>query len=76
MTETIDLSTMTDEDFQIHVLQLVGRELGVYAAARYIHLNLPKQGDYTRDRHQWLGEQTFDPDEEQPQPESHTQAAV
>ncbi len=29
---------MTDEQFQVHVLEIIGRELGVGAMARFIRL--------------------------------------
>ena len=49
-----DTTSMSDDEFQTHVLQIVSRELGLGAAARFIRLNLSGRGDYTRDRHQWL----------------------
>lgn len=70
----IDTSAMSDEQFQASVLDLVGREFGLGGMARFIMLNHSGRGDYTRDRHLWLGEQTLDPDEE-PIAESQTKAA-
>ena len=65
----------TDGEFHHDVLELVHRGFGPEGLTRFFALYGNHLGDYTRDRHQWLGEQTLDPDEDQPQPESHTQAA-
>ena len=56
--ETID--TMTDEQFQSHVLNILRRELDVYGFARYLRTSRVASGDYTRDRHLWLDGVTID----------------
>jgi hypothetical protein len=42
----ISIDSMTDEDFERHALAILQRELGLDG------------GDYTRDRHRWLGATT------------------
>jgi hypothetical protein len=54
------LEEMTDEQFQEHVMDVLGKELGLYGLARYIRLNRSGTGDYTRDRHKWLAGVTID----------------
>ena len=54
----IDTTDMSDDEFQTRVLDVVGREFGLGAMARYIQLNLSGRGDYTRDRHTWLDDLT------------------
>lgn len=54
------IDDMTDEEFRSHAYSIIGNELGAYGLARFIRLTVPGRGDYTRDRHQWLGEQTTD----------------
>ena len=56
----IDTRSMTDEEFQVAVLELVLKHLGLGAGARYIMLNLSGKGDYTRDRHLWLDKMTLE----------------
>lgn len=68
----IDTTGMTDDEFRAHISDIVSRELGLGGFARFIQLYHSGRGDYTRDRHLWLGDQTADVPAE---PESHTQAA-
>jgi hypothetical protein len=49
-----DIAQMTDEQFEAHTLALLHRELGLEGLARFLHLYRAGDGDYTRDRHQWL----------------------
>jgi hypothetical protein len=57
MTST---ETMTDEDFERHVLTILQRELGIDGLARFLLLNRTGNGDYTRDRNGWLSSATID----------------
>ena len=50
-----DPKDMTDEEFRRHVLRIVEREFGLAGLARFMRVCLPGSGDYTRDRHKWLG---------------------
>lgn len=50
--EAID--SMTDEEFELHVLHVLKRELGVYGFVRFLRAFRTSNGDYTRDRHLWL----------------------
>ncbi len=70
----VDTEDMTDDEFRVHISEIVSRELGLGAFARFLRLYHSGRGDYTRDRHLWLGEQTLAPDEE-PAKESQTKAA-
>jgi hypothetical protein len=54
------LESMTDEQFERHALEVLGRELGVAGLARFIRLNRSGKGDYSRDRHTWLKDLTVD----------------
>ncbi len=51
---------MTDEEFERHALQVLRRELGLDGLARFLRLNRAGAGEYTRDRHAWLGGETVD----------------
>lgn len=70
----VDTTSMTDDEFRVHISEIVSRELGLGGFARFIQMYHSGRGDYTRDRHLWLGEQTLDPDEE-PIAEPQTKAA-
>lgn len=63
---------LSDEDFLKRAFDAVGREVGVSGLARFLHLTQPKDGDYTRERHLWLGDRTGDVPAKA---ESHTRAA-
>ena len=55
-TETAEMiGKMTDEEFEKHALTILHRELGAYGFARFLRLSRAGSGDYTRDRHEWLG---------------------
>jgi hypothetical protein len=49
------IDKMTDEEFKRHVLEILHRELGIYGLTRFIRVSGAGSGDYTRDRHEWLG---------------------
>jgi hypothetical protein len=54
------IDRMTDEDFERHAFAVLQRELGLDGLARFLRLNRAGSGDYTRDRHRWLGAATID----------------
>jgi hypothetical protein len=45
---------MTGEQFELHVLRILQRELGVYEFVRFLRTFRTSSGDSTRDRHLWL----------------------
>ena len=47
------IEAMTDEQFERHALEVLGRELGADGLARFLRLHRSGPGDYTRDRLQW-----------------------
>jgi len=52
--------TMTDEQFERHALEVLGRELGVDGLARFLRLNRSVAGDYTAERNAWQKDLTVD----------------
>jgi len=56
----IPLEKMADEEFERHALSVLRRELGLDGLARFLRLYRAGGGDYTRDRHRWLGDATID----------------
>jgi hypothetical protein len=50
----IPLEEMTDEQFRLHTLEILKRELGDAGVARFLRVNQAGSGDYTRDRRKWL----------------------
>jgi hypothetical protein len=44
---------MSDEQFERHALEVLGRELGADGLARFLRLHRSGPGDYTKDRMQW-----------------------
>jgi hypothetical protein len=56
----ISVDNMTDEDFERRAFAILQRELGLDGLARFLRLNRAGSGDYTRDRHQWLGGTTIE----------------
>ncbi len=56
----IPLEEMTDEQFEHHTLSLLQKELGPCGMARFLHTYRAGTGDYTLDRHEWLGGVTMD----------------
>jgi hypothetical protein len=59
----ISVAEMTDEQFKSALYDVIVREFGLAGLARYMGLHPIPGSDYTRDRHQWLGEQTLDVDD-------------
>lgn len=53
------LETMSDEQFERHALEVLGRELGADGLARFLRLHRSGQGDYTKDRMQWQKDLTL-----------------
>lgn len=47
-------ANMTDEELERHAFQVLLRELGFSAYARFLPLFCSGKGDYTADRHQWF----------------------
>ena len=45
---------MSDADFERHALDILHRELGLGGLARFLRVYRAGNGDYTRDRHNWL----------------------
>jgi len=52
--------TMSDEQFERHALEVLGRELGADGLARFLRLHRSGPGDYTKDRMQWQKELTIE----------------
>jgi hypothetical protein len=44
---------MTDDQFERHALEVLGRELGAAGLARFLRLHRSGPGDYTKDSTQW-----------------------
>ena len=53
------IETMSDEQFERHPLEVLGRELGANGLARFLRLYRSGRGDYTKDRTQWQKELTI-----------------
>lgn len=53
------LDTMTDEQFERHALEVLGRELGADGLARFLRLNRSGKSDYTADRGCWQKDLTI-----------------
>jgi len=47
------IENMTDEQFERHALEVLGRELGADGLARFLRLHRSGPGDYTKDRIDW-----------------------
>ena len=69
------LADMTDGDFHHDVLELVYGKFGGEGLSRFFEIYGNELGDYTRDRHIWLGNLTTEQIAQQSEAESHTQAA-
>jgi hypothetical protein len=50
----IVLEKLSDEEFELHALAVLERELGLDGLARFLRVYRAGTGDYTRDRHRWL----------------------
>jgi len=53
------IETMSDEQFECHALEILGRELGADGLARFLRLHRSGAGDYTKDRMQWQKDLTI-----------------
>ena len=53
------IETMSDEQFERHALEVLGRELGADGLARFLRLHRSGPGDYTKDRMQWQKDLTI-----------------
>ena len=53
------IETMSDEQFERHALEVLGRELGADGLARFLRFHRSGAGDYTKDRMQWQKELTI-----------------
>ena len=51
---------ISDEDFRLRVYDVISRELGLTGYARFLRTFCSGPGDYTADRHQWLGHLTVE----------------
>ncbi len=51
-----DTSMLTPDQIRRRGMQALVRELGPLGMVRFLQQFDPGQGDYTRDRYQWLGE--------------------
>ncbi|MGH7720119.1 MAG: hypothetical protein ACREON_14920 [Gemmatimonadaceae bacterium] len=56
----IDARTATPEQIRRAGIEVLARELGVVGMVRFLQQFDPGVGDYTRDRHQWLGNLSVD----------------
>jgi hypothetical protein len=54
------IDTMTDEQFERHALEVLGRELGAEGLARFLRSNRSGTGDYTTSRSAWQKDLTVD----------------
>ena len=54
------IETMSDEPFERHALEVLGRELGADGLARFLRFHRSGPGDYTKDRMQWQQDLTVD----------------
>ena len=54
------IDDMADDEFQLHAMIILARELGPGGYARFLRLNRSGQGDYTAERHQWLDHLTLE----------------
>ena len=50
---------MSDEQFECHALEVLGRELGADGLHVFCVCTVPEPGDYTKDRMQWQKELTI-----------------
>lgn len=54
------LDQLTDQQFEIHALEVLRRELGVRGLARFLRLHRSGSGDYTKERDELLKDLTAD----------------
>jgi len=51
------IQTMTLNDIQRTGLEILSRELGPVGMVRFLQMFETGEGDYSRQRHEWLGDQ-------------------
>jgi hypothetical protein len=56
----MDVQTMTPQQIRAAGLAALTRELGLAGMIRFMEQFETGQGDYSKDRHQWLDEYTVD----------------
>jgi hypothetical protein len=54
------IETMSDEQFSAYALDILRRELGLSGFARFLRVYRAGSGDYTRDRRQWLSNESVE----------------
>ena len=54
------IETMSDEQFSAYALDILRRELGPSGFARFLRVYRAGSGDYTRDRRQWLSNESVE----------------
>jgi hypothetical protein len=54
------VSEMSDEEFERRTLEAIRHELGAGGLARFLMAFRSGKGDYTAERHQWLGHLTLE----------------
>jgi hypothetical protein len=55
---SMNTSAMTLQEIRCSGLEALSRELGPYRMVRFLQQFQAGKGDYTQERHQWLGNQT------------------
>lgn len=60
MISATEIDQMSDIEFRRQAFAAIVRELGLGGLARFIRLNYSGTGDYTAERHQWLGHLTVE----------------
>ena len=56
----IDTQTMSLKEVETTGLAVLARELGPVGLTRFLQLFETGSGDYTKERHQWLDDQSLD----------------
>ncbi len=56
----MQIREMSDQEFQLHALSILQRELGAEGFARFLRLYRSGRGNYTEERDQWLKGATID----------------
>jgi hypothetical protein len=60
MASPVAVSQMSDEEFERRTLDAIKREFGPGGLARFLMVFRSGHGDYTAERHQWLGHLTVE----------------
>ncbi len=56
----VKISNMTPKEIQLAGLDALKKNLGVVGMIRFLQYTDRGHGDYTKDRHKWLGNPDFD----------------